>query len=97
MEFDKPELQQEHGSYAIVRTSNESETRFLVRAALATSDKDFYDQVQATTSAEDGTASAMRAFVELAMTNVEQNSLLRNLAFGVSKRRAGEIKAQISQ
>ena len=97
MEFDKPELQQEHGSYAIVRTSSESETRFLVRAAFATSDKDFHDQVQATTSAEDGTASAMRAFVEHTMDNVEQNSFLRNLAFGVSKRRARQIKTQISQ
>ena len=97
MEFEKPELQHEHGPFAIIRTSSAQETQFLVRAALATSDKDFYDQVRGETSTEDGTASVMRAFVEHTMDNVEQNSLLKNLAFGVSKRKARQIKLQISQ
>ena len=97
MEFDQPLMQQEHGHFALVRTSSGVETQFLTRGALATSDKDFYDQIQGGKNPDDGTALVMRAFVESALDNVEHNSFMKNLAWCVSKRKAREIKSQITQ
>lgn len=100
MEFKDPEHQAAHGPFAAVRTTSLDETDFLLRVALATHDKDFYDQVAYSIDPEDGTTLAMRAFVEHAMEktlSINPIQIYRNAAFRVSRQRARAIQKQIAQ